>query len=97
MALGVHEGGCTRVARAEEESSAPVARLTGPGGEEDALRPVLSPGVRVADVALLQARQRLFQLFERAGRQIRAVQVQFPQAFHACQEGSLLADLRDTI
>jgi hypothetical protein len=52
-------------------------------------RPILSPGVRVADVAFLKGRQFLLQLLECRHGQGRAVQIQLAQTLHAFFGGQL--------
>ena len=51
-------------------------------------RPVLSPGVRVAHVALLQRRQLLLEALERRRRQRRAVQIQLAETLHICGQAN---------
>lgn len=52
-------------------------------------RPILSPGVRVADVTFLKGRQFLLQLLECRHGQGRAVQIQLAQTLHAFFGGQL--------
>ena len=76
----------TDVSRLNAQPVALICTGVGPWGTLVDIPPAfLSPGIRVTDVALLQRRKFLLEIFKRRHGQVGAVQVQFAQTLETCQ------------